>query len=415
MKITTCTAKEILDSRGAPTLEVKMSAGDFSVTASVPSGKSTGGEEALELRDADGRGVSLAIANVNGIIADKIIGHDMEPCDIDHLLLELDGTENKSNLGANAMLGVSIAATKLAAAQIGVPVWKYIARTNGADPKLPKLFMNIINGGAHADFQPNGEAGRFRLPFQEYMIVPEDELVSVAYRQALSIIDLLGKKLKADFGDVPIGDEGGYSPLLKTIEEPFEILTSLIPKEGMFMAIDSAASEFYKPARLGGGDGEYNLLDKSYSPEELLSVYKDLTTRFNLLSIEDPFEESDASSFAGLVKKIGENVLIVGDDLTVTNPSLVTQMAEKKAANAVIIKPNQIGTLSEVYEAVTLAHGAGWKTIASHRSGETMDSFIADLAVGIGAYGIKAGSPSQKERKVKYDRLLEIEKEFLNI
>ncbi len=399
MKITACTAKEIFDSRGVPTLEVKMASGDFSVTASVPSGKSTGGEEALELRDADGRGVSLAIANVNGVIAEKIIGYDVTPYDIDQMLLELDGTENKSNLGANAMLGVSIAVTKLAAAVTGVPVWKFIAQTNGADPNLPKLFMNIINGGAHADF---------RLPFQEYMIVPEDELVSVAYKQALRVIELLGRKLKTDFTDVLMGDEGGYSPLLKTIEEPFELLTSLMPKEGMFMAIDSAASEFYK-------DGEYNLLGKSYSPKELSLVYKDLTTQFNLLSIEDPFEESDSDSFKNLVKKIGKNVLIVGDDLTVTNPSIVTQVAEKKAANAVIIKPNQIGTLSQVYEAVTLAHGAGWKMIASHRSGETMDSFIADLAVGIGAYGIKAGSPSQKERKVKYDRLIEIEKEFLNI
>jgi len=408
MKITTCIAKEILDSRGIPTLEVGMSSGDLSVTASVPSGKSTGGEEALELRDADGRGVSLAIANVNGVIAEKIIEYNVTPYNIDQILLEIDDTENKSKLGANAMLGVSIAATKLAAALDGVPVWKYIAETNGADPKLPKLFMNIINGGAHADFQPNSETGRFRLPFQEYMIVPEDELVSVAYKQALHVIELLGKKLKADYTDVPMGDEGGYSPLLKTIEEPFEILASLMPKKGMFMAIDSAASEFYK-------DGKYNLLNKSYSPEELSAVYKDLTTQFNLLSIEDPFEESDSDSFKNLVKEIGKNVLIVGDDLTVTNPSIVTQMAEKKAANAVIIKPNQIGTLSQVYEAVTVAHGAGWKMIASHRSGETMDSFIADLAVGIGAYGIKAGSPSQKERKVKYDRLIEIEKEFLNI
>ncbi len=399
MKITTCTAKKILDSRGVPTLEVEMTSGDFSVTASVPSGKSTGGEEALELRDADGRGVSLAIENVNGIIAEKVVGYDTTPRDIDKMLLELDGTENKSKLGANAMLGVSIAATKLAATLDDIPIWKYIAKTNGADPKLPKLFMNIINGGAHADF---------RLPFQEYMIVPEDELVSVAYKQALHVIEQLGKKLKTDFTDVPMGDEGGYSPLLKTIEEPFEILTSLMPKKGMFMAIDSAASEFYK-------DGEYNLLGKQYSPKELLLVYKDLANQFNLLSIEDPFEEADSDSFKNLVKEIGKDILIVGDDLTVTNPSIVTQMAEKKAANAVIIKPNQIGTLSQVYEAVTLAHGAGWKTIASHRSGETMDSFIADLAVGIGAYGIKAGSPFQKERKVKYDRLIEIEKEFFNI
>jgi len=399
MKIIACTAKEILDSRGMPTLEVEMVSGDFSVKVSVPSGKSTGGGEALELRDTDGRGVSGAIANVNEIIAKEIIGREIEPHDIDQLLLELDGTENKSNLGANAMLGVSIASTKLAAVIAGIPVWKYIAEKNKSTPRLPKLFMNIINGGTHSEF---------RLPFQEYMIVPEHELVSEAYSEAIGIIESLGKKLESEFTDVPIGDEGGYSPALKTIEEPFEILTSLISNKKVFLAIDAAASEFYK-------NGEYNLLSKSYSPKELQEIYKKLIANFKLLSIEDPFEESDVASFTDLVKETNENILIVGDDLTVTNPSLITQMVEKKSANTVIIKPNQIGTLSEVYEAVTLAHGAGWKTIASHRSGETMDSFIADLAVGVGAYGIKAGSPLQKERKVKYDRLLEIEKEILNI
>ncbi len=396
MRIDKCTAKEILDSRGVPTLEVRMSSGDFSVSASVPSGKSTGSKEALEKRDEDGRGVSIAIESVSKTIAEEIIGKDLDPSEIDQILLELDGTENKSNLGANAMLGVSIAATKLAAEVDGVPVWKYIAENNGATPRLPKLFMNIINGGAHSEF---------RLPFQEYMIVPEDELVSSAYHKAVGIVEALGKKLESEYGDVPMGDEGGYSPTLKTIEEPFEVLTSLIPDKGVFLAIDAAASEFYK-------DGKYELLGESYSPKELLSVYKDLTTRFNLASIEDPFEESDVENFAGLLGELDENVLVVGDDLTVTNPSIVTDMAEKKAANAVIIKPNQIGTLTEVYEAVSVAHSNGWKTIASHRSGDTMDSFIADLAVGIGAYGIKAGSPSQKERKVKYDRLLEIEKEL---
>jgi len=398
MKITQCVAKEILDSRGVPTLEVEMSSDKFSAHASVPSGKSTGSEEALELRDADGRGVTDAISNVNNIIAKEITGSDVEPNSIDKVLLDLDGADNKNNIGANAMLGVSIAVTKLAALVEDVPVWKFIAQNNGADARLPRLFMNVINGGAHADF---------RLPFQEYMIVVDDELVSVSYDKSLHVIKALGEKLREEFGEVPIGDEGGYSPLFKKIEEPFELLDSLIPDIGAFIAIDAAASEFYK-------DDKYELLNERYSQKELLSIYKDLIDRFDLRSIEDPFDESDVDNFVEITKGNTSGVLIVGDDLTVTNPSIITEMVEKKAANAVIIKPNQIGTLSEVYEAATIAHGSGWKTIASHRSGETMDSFIADLAVGIGAYGIKAGSPSQKERKVKYDRLLEIEKEITN-
>lgn len=428
MKITTCTAKEIFDSRGIPTLEVEISSGDIFARASVPSGKSTGSREAVSLRDSDGRGVSVAISNVNEVIAKEITGKDVDPNNVDRLMLDIDGTADKSSLGANAILGVSIATTKLAASIEGIPVWKYIAEKNKFTPKLPKLFMNIINGGAHSDF---------RLPFQEYMIVPEDESVSVAYSKAVDIIQSLGEKLKKDFGDtstlvesvkdrhpksmggmsssdIPMGDEGGYSPVLKTTEEPFEILTSLMPREGMFMAIDAAATELYKTAGSGGTASKYNLSDKVYSAEDLISVYKNLIKRFKLLCIEDPFEESDIESFSKLTKDIGEGILVVGDDLTVTNPSLITKMVENKSVNTVIIKPNQIGTLLEVYEAVAVVYSAGWKTIASHRSGETMDSFISDLAVGIGAYGIKAGSPLQKERKVKYDRLLEIEKELLN-
>ena len=401
MKITSCVAKEIFDSRGMPTLEVEMSSGSVSVQASVPSGKSTGSSEALELRDADGRGVSRAIANVNDIIAKEIVGVEMEPNDIDRRMLEVDGTENKSNLGANAILGVSIASTKLAAALSDVPIWKWIADTNGADQKtqkLPKLFMNILNGGAHSDF---------RLPFQEYMIVPQDLSTEVSFQKAQKVIEVLGERLKENFGDIPLGDEGGYSPVFEKIEEPFELLSEIIADEDIFLAIDAAATGIYK-------DGSYSMLNKKYSPQELSSVYKKLISEFNLLVIEDPFEESDANSFSELLKSVDDNILILADDITVTNPDIITEMIEKKSANAVIIKPNQIGTLLEVYEAVTLAHGGGWEVVASHRSGETMDSFIADLAVGIGAYGIKAGSPLQKERKVKYDRLLEIEKEFKN-
>lgn len=404
MKITACTAKEILDSRGVPTIEVEMFSGDTLVQASVPSGKSTGSREAVELRDPDGRGVSNAISNVNDIISKEIIGVEMDPYDIDRKMLELDGTDNKSNLGANAMLCVSIAATKLAAALEKVPVWKFIASTSNADAKLPKLFMNVINGGAHSDF---------RLPFQEYIIVPKDELVSSSYDKAKSILKVLGRKVKEKFGDVPIGDEGGYSPAFEKVEDPFELLDSIIYSD-TFLAIDAAATELCKTSDTETGCKTYSLLGKDYSTNDLLELYGDISRKFNIRSIEDPFEESDVLSFSKLTKNIGDNALIVGDDLTVTNPSLITEMSNKKSVNAVIIKPNQVGTLLEVYEAVALARGAGWKIIASHRSGETMDSFIADLAVGIGAYGIKAGSPLRKERKVKYDRLLRIEKEMLN-
>lgn len=417
MKITKCIAREIMDSRGVPTVEVEMSAGSgagyagtegITVIASVPSGKSTGSREAVELRDEDGRGVSRAVANVNDVIAPEIIGKDVELKVIDELMLELDGTKDKSRLGANAMLAVSIAVVKLGAFVAGEPVWKFIARENGFTPKLPKLFMNIINGGAHGDFSS---------PFQEYIIVPSGESLTQDYEKAKNIIDILGRKLEGIYGDVSMGDEGGYSPKTKTVEEPFEVLSSVIDKNTS-IAIDVAGSEFYKSCHscqglpLAGVSGDYEVLGKNYSSDELLSLYKKLTEDFNILAIEDPFEESDVESFAKLTKEVGDGVLIVGDDLTTTNPSIITQMVEKKAADAVIIKPNQIGTISETCKTVKIANDAGWKVIASHRSGETEDTFISDFAVGVGVYGIKAGSPLQKERRVKYDRLLEIEKEM---
>lgn len=395
MKIAHCIAKEIIDSRGVPTIEVKMSCGDFSVNASVPSGKSIGTNEALELRDEDGVGVSRAVANVNDVIAPEIVGKEVDARAVDKLLISLDGTDNKSKLGSNAMLGVSIAATKLAALTQNIPTWKYIALENGFTPKLPKLFMNIINGGVHADF---------RSPFQEYMIVPKGGSLKEEYEKAKTTIGILGDKLKTMFTEVPMGDEGGYSPNIKTIKEPFDIISSVIDKD-VKIAIDVAATEFYK-------NGSYEILGENYSPRELASLYKEITNEFNILSIEDPFLESDTESFKYLTENIGDNILVVGDDLTTTNPSIIIKMIDKKSANAVIIKPNQIGTVSEACESVKIAQTAGWKVIASHRSGETEDTFISDFAVGSGAYGIKAGSPSQKERRVKYERLLEIETEM---
>ncbi len=398
MKITKCIAKEIADSRGKPTIEVELFSGDVSAVAGIPSGKSTGSKEALEKRDSDGVGVKTAISNVENVIAPQVLDKELSTKEIDELLLSLDGTDNKTNLGANAMLGVSIASTKLAASLEGIPIWKFIANINSTPPRLPKLFMNIMNGGAHADF---------RLPFQEYMIVPDYDLVSESYENAKKVIEILGEKLKDEFGEMPLGDEGGYSPIFKNIKDPFKLLSDIITStnENIFLAIDAAASEFYK-------NGSYNLLNKEYSSEELLGVYKELTNEFNLLVVEDPFSEFDPESFSKLTKEIGNEVLILADDLTVTNPAIIAQMVKQKAGNSVIIKPNQIGTLSEVYEAVSIARSAGWEPVASHRSGETMDTFISDLAVGIGAYGIKAGSPLKKEREVKYKRLIEIEQEF---
>ncbi|MFC1721036.1 phosphopyruvate hydratase [Patescibacteria group bacterium] len=408
-----CAAEEILDSRGRATLKVELRSSVYNVTASVPSGKSTGTHEALELRNESGS-IQPAIININDKIIPEIVGKEFNsPLEIDELLLKIDGTEDKSNLGANATLAISIAVTKLAAALEKKPLWKFIAEQSGTSPGLPKLFMNIINGGSHANFN---------LPFQEYMIVPQTDSVKKSYAQAQKIISLLGEELQERYGKVMLGDEGGYAPAMTQIETPFELLMSVI-KDAKFdikIAIDAAASEFYE-------DGKYRIFEELVTPDRLLDLYQKLAWQFPMLGIEDPFEEGDNKRFAVLTESFREKVrpvsisdgngtptktLVVGDDLTVTNPKIIERMAKEKAANAVIIKPNQIGTLKEVYEAARIARENGWKLICSHRSGETMDTFIADLAAGLGAYGIKAGSPLQEERKVKYERLLEIEKEM---
>ena len=396
-KITSCKAKEIKDSRGNPTIEVEIGSEDVFMSASVPSGASAGSREALEKRDEDGKGVQTAIKNVNEIIGPAIMG------------LELDGTENKSNLGANAILGVSIATTKLKAKLENKPLWQYINEISGVrvEPSQPNLFMNVLNGGVHA---------KFRLPFQEYIVISGGETVKESYGKSLVFLKKLGEAIKEKYGKVEMGDEGGFSPEMKTIEEPFELLSNLMDSD-MVIANDVAASELYK-------DGVYSVLGEEYSSGQFLNIYKNLVENFPIGSIEDPFDESDLPSFENITREVKnwdakalrkgimEDVLIVGDDLTTTNTESILDSTRNKRANAVIIKPNQIGTLSEVYKAVKLARGAGWKIICSHRSGETMDTFIADLAVGVGAYGLKAGSPSQEVRRVKYERLLEIEKEM---
>ena len=395
MKITSIKSKEIKDSRGEPTIEVEVCSENICATASVPSGKSAGSREAKIVP------IETAIKNIEEIIAPAITNLEVDPLSVDKILIELDGTEDKSKLGGNTTLGVSLAVTRLASKLENKPLWKYINEISRVDinPTLPKLFMNVINGGAHANF---------RIPFQESMIVTDCN----SYDSAVTFLDKLGDVVKEKYGEVKIGDEGGFSPQMSRVEEPFELINSLMDSD-MKIAIDVAGSELYK-------DGRYKLFEKEYTSNELQQVYKNLVENYPLFSIEDPFEESDFSAFSDMMKesrdwklKSGdEDLIIVGDDLTTTNAKQILDSARNRRANAVIIKPNQIGTLSEVYNAVKIARGAGWKIICSHRSGETMDDFIADLAVGIGAYGIKAGSPRQQERLVKYQRLQQITKEI---
>lgn len=391
MRIDTILARMILDTRGRPTIETTITSGNLSATASVPSGKSTGSHEALELRDADG-GVATAIANVTGEIARNLTGHDFtSPDEVDELLIALDGTPNKSRLGANAILSVSIAAQRIFAAAENQPLWKAITRRAGTTPRAPRLFMNVMNGGVHADF---------KLPFQEYILVVEGT-TSEALPIAREAFTKLGERL----GNVPMGDEGGYAPTFDTLERPFELLADIVAEfPGTSIAIDAAASEFFK-------NGNYTLLNKVYSPDELSTLYRELVERFPLKSVEDPFDEEAASDFARLTSALSGKALIVGDDFTVTNPTRIESAIAHKEISAVLIKPNQIGTVQEAIRAVQMTHAAGLETIASHRSGETDDTFISDFAYGTGAYGIKAGGLGQKERLEKYERLLAIERE----
>jgi enolase len=388
-------ARQIDDSRGRPTIEVEARYGDFVAIASVPSGKSTGSREALELRDEDG-GVSSAIHFITTEIAEMLAGMELVPLLIDAKLRELDGTNNYSRIGANTVLAVSIAMRRLAALKDRVPLWRYIASESNSVPTFPALFMNMINGGAHAGFN---------LTFQEHIAVIHGA-PHLSYEKGIKIYENLGGVVRARCGEVPLGDEGGFAPILSGGEdEAFELLAGAIANEdGVQIAIDAAASEFFK-------DAMYHVGIDVMSGHELGEKYLAYISSYSLVSIEDPFSEFDEESFAPLLATVPKGIWIVGDDVTVTNKDRVQVLAESRSVNAMIVKPNQVGTLSDVYEAVKVAREAGWKLIASHRSGETMDSFLADFAVGIGADGMKAGAPSQVERRVKYERLLEIEDE----
>jgi enolase len=396
-KITKILAEEIKDSRGNPTLKVTVEVGNNSGSFSVPAGASTGMHEAHELRDEDGKGVKDAIYKVNNLIASNLVGKDvLNQKEIDRIMLELDGTPNKDNLGSNSMIGTSIACIKAASKVSNQEVFEYLRTLAEIKPsrKIPYLYINLINGGKHA---------KNDLAFQEYHIVPDTEDADEAIEIGIKIQNTLKKILLLELGEdsVVLGDEGGFAPKITDIRKPLVYLTEAIKQNYLLgkvhLALDTASSSFFN-------NGFYRVDSKNISKEELMGIYRSLIKEFGLFSIEDPFDEEDFESF----KKLKENNIkmkVVGDDLTVTNKILLEEAIKKDSINAMIIKPNQIGTLTETLETMKLARENGIELIVSHRSGETDDDFIADLAYAFGCFGLKAGAPEKPERKIKYDRL----------
>ena len=399
-------AYEILDSRGNPTVAVEMATASFCAKAMVPSGASTGAHEAVELRDGgkryNGKGVLRAVENVNKTISRKIIGMDCRKQDaLDAALLELDGTPNKSKLGANAVVAVSMAACKLGAKTVNKPLYAYIAslaRTKGTLLPIPQL--NVINGGKHAGIDND---------IQEHMLVPSGfRTFREALRAGAETYHLLKSMLKRRFGvsAIQLGDEGGFVPPLKNVNERLEILMQAIEESGykgkINLALDAASSEFYK-------GGHYFIGKKKYSAEELVDFYADLAKTYPIISLEDGMAEDNWHGWQLLNKKLGKKIQIVGDDVLVTNVERIRKAIDLKAANALLLKVNQIGTITESIEAARLASKNRWNVVVSHRSGETEDAFIADLVVGLDAGQSKFGAPARSERTAKYNRLLRIE------
>jgi enolase len=403
-------AREILDSRGNPTVEVEVFLEDGSWgRAAVPSGASTGAYEALELRDGDkarygGKGVLKAVENVEKVIAPKIKGMcALDQRAIDRLLLELDGTPSKSKLGANAILGVSLAVAWAAAAYLGLPLYRYLGGLNSC--VIPVPFMNILNGGKHAHDSTD---------LQEFMIVPAGApCFAEALRWGAEIYHSLKKVLASKGYSTNVGDEGGFAPSLRSNEEAVELVLEAIQKAGykpgeeVFLALDPAASEFYE-------DGRYVLRKegRALSSEEMVEFYAGWVEKYPIISIEDGLSEDDWEGWKLLASRLGDKIQLVGDDLFVTNVERIKKGIELGLANAVLIKPNQIGTLTETLEAVALARGAGWGAVISHRSGETEDVTVAHLAVATGTGQIKTGAPCRGERVAKYNELLRIEEEL---
>jgi enolase len=407
-KIESVRALEILDSRGLPTVSAEVTLSDGSIGgAAVPSGASTGVHEAVELRDGDknrflGKGVSKAVANVEGEIAKAVKGLDAgDPAALDAKMIALDGTENKGRLGANAILAVSMAATRAAAVSAKLPLYAFLRKAYGLPQDLwllPTPMLNVINGGKHAD------SG---LDVQEFMIVPtEAPSFKEALRAGAEVYQILKKELSAMKMTVSVGDEGGFAPQLKDHAAALDVLAKSISDAGyagkVRLALDAASSEFYK-------DGKYVLEGKPRTADELTGVYASWAAKYGFVSLEDPMAEDDWEGWKAITAKLGDKLRIIGDDLFVTNPKRLERGIKEKAANAILIKLNQIGTLTETVAAVRLAQKSGFSTVISHRSGETEDAFIADFAVALNAGAIKTGAPCRSERLAKYNRLLQIE------
>lgn len=403
-------AREILDSRGNPTIEVEVGLeSGHGGRAAVPSGASTGSREALELRDGDkdrysGKGVEKAVENVRTTIAESIVGMDaLRQLQIDSTLLDLDGTDNKSNLGANAMLGVSLACARAGANALGLPLYQYLGGVNAK--LIPAPMMNIINGGAHA---PNN------LDIQEFMIMPLGAYTfKDALRMGAEVFHTLRALLAADGHVTSVGDEGGFAPNLKSHDEAFRYIVKAIEEAGYIpgaevaLAIDAAATEFYK-------DGRYELKGegKSLTSSDMVDYLGEFASRYPVISIEDGLSEGDWEGWRELTYKLGDSVQLVGDDIFVTNPDILAEGIDAGVANSILIKLNQIGTLTETLDTIEMAKQAAYTTVISHRSGETEDCFIADLAVGLNAGQIKTGSLCRSDRLAKYNQLLRIEEEL---
>ena len=414
MKIEKIIGREILDSRGNPTVEVDVTLeSGFIGRASVPSGASTGEHEALELRDGDkkrygGKGVLKAVDNINNIIAPKLIGMSaLDQMGIDHAMLALDGTKTKANLGANAILGVSLAVAKAAAAYLDIPLYRYIGGTNTY--VMPVPMMNILNGGRHADNT---------VDLQEFMIMPTGaENMEQAIRMCAEVYQFLRIILKQKGLSTAVGDEGGFAPDLSDSESVLEVILEAVKKAGyepgkdISIAIDAAASELYDEERgvyVFPGEGKMKGEEVLRDSGEMIEYYEKLAEKFPIVSIEDGLEEDDWEGWKQMTKRLGDKIQLVGDDLFVTNIKRLACGIKLGAANAILIKLNQIGTLSEALDAVEMAQKAGYRAVISHRSGESEDSFIADLAVATGAGQIKTGAPCRSDRNAKYNQLLRI-------
>jgi enolase len=413
MHITRVAAREILDSRGNPTVEVDLWVDGGFGRAAVPSGASTGQREALELRDGDkqryfGKGVRHAVEHVNGEIAQAIRGRNVDQRELDQLLVELDGTPAKSRLGANALLGVSMAATRAGAAANGIPLYQHIARLAGTGEAnlLPVPMMNILNGGAHADSS---------VDFQEFMVMPAGmPTFSEALRAGVEIFHALRGILKKAGHSTGVGDEGGFAPNLRSNREALDLVLEAVASAGVkagdevFLALDVASSELWK-------DGAYvfsKSKEPTRSPAEMVAMYEEWTRQYPIVSIEDGVAESDWDGWRTLTRAVGDRVQLVGDDVFVTNPQILSKGIAEGVGNALLVKLNQIGTVSETLDAMALARHAGYATVISHRSGETEDTTIADFAVGTSAGQIKTGSASRSDRIAKYNQLLRIEEEL---